>query len=222
MIRRASEQQCPDALSELVRACWYPLYVWARRQRISAEDAEDAVQAFLSKLLTQERIAQADPERGRFRSWLLSGFENHLRSERIRNKRLKRGSGATPISLDGAAAEELYLAEIPACLPADHAYDRAWALSILDEALTRLQRHTLEGNQPHLFEVLLPYLDAAHADSTFREQALRLEMKPDALRQSAVRFRKRYRHYLLEVASERLGINSEAQLLVELKRVLEG
>jgi DNA-directed RNA polymerase specialized sigma24 family protein len=221
LIRRASLDRCPYALSDLVHACWYPLYVWARRQQISAEDAEDAVQAFLAKLVTQDRISQADPQRGKFRSWLLAGFENHLRTERARNHRQKRGSGTSLISLDGVAAEELYLSEIPSSIPADHAYDRAWALAILDEALHRLQRHTLEGTQPHLFEVLLPCLDSAYPDSTFQEQAVPLKMKPDALRQAAVRFRKRYRQFLIEVASERLGITSEARLLVELKRILE-
>lgn len=221
LIRRASQEQCPDALSDLVHACWYPLYVWARRRQIPAEDAEDAVQTFLAKLVTQDRISQADPQRGKFRSWLLAGFENHLRTERAKSHRQKRGSGTTQISLDGASAEDLYLSEIPSGILADQAYDRAWALSILDEALHRLQRHTLEGKLPHLYEVLLPCLDSAYPDSTFQEQAVALKMKPDALRQAAVRFRKRYRQFLLDVASERLGITSEARLLVELKRILE-
>src|SRR5215475_12989822 len=60
------------ALEKLCCTYWYPLYVYARRQGHSPEDAQDLTQDFFARLLKHQYLELADPQRGRFRTFLLS------------------------------------------------------------------------------------------------------------------------------------------------------
>src|SRR5438034_10916228 len=82
-----------EALAELCRTYWYPLYAFVRRKGHSPHDAEDLTQAFFARLLEKNHVAQADRERGRFRTYLLAAFTPFLADERDKARRLKRGSG---------------------------------------------------------------------------------------------------------------------------------
>lgn len=209
-----------DSLESWASACWYPLYTWARRKDWPPEDAADAVQEFLGKICTRGLLAQADPSRGKFRSWLLTAFGNHLSSLRLRSRRLKRGGTATHLPLDLDQMEVFFQADMAEVLDPARAYMRAWALSLMDEALARLADHFAGSNRQELFEALLPALEASLADCTYQEVADRLGMSQAAVRQAVVRFRQRYRRLLLDVAGERLGITCESRLGEELRELL--
>ena len=220
LVRRASLGG--ESLETWTASCWYPLYAWARRKDFSPEDAADAVQEFLGKICTRDLLAQADPARGKFRSWLLTAFGNHLSSRRSKGLRLKRGGCAELLPLDVPGIEILFQSDMVAVSDPDRVYTRAWALTLMDEALARLADHFAAGGRGELFEALLPALEAPLADCTYEEVAARLGMSGVALRQASLRFRQRYRRLLLDVAGERLGINCEARLGEELRELLGG
>lgn len=218
LVRRACHGA--RAMDEWASASWYPLYVWARRKDCSPEDAADAVQEFLGKLCAGGLLAQADPSRGKFRSWILTGFTNHLRSRHARAARQKRGGGAEHLSIDPGDAEGFYQHDMAGFGDADKAYTRAWALTLMDEAMERLELHFKSSGREDLFAALLPALERPLPDSTYEETAASLGLSGAALRQAAVRFRQRYRRLLLDVAGERLGITCEARLSEELRELL--
>ncbi len=201
---------------------WYPLYAWARHKGRSPEDAADAVQGFLEKLCARGLLAQADESRGRLRSWLLTAFGNHLASDYTRAHRLKRGGGSVHVSIDWPTAENAYLADSTLCSNAEGLYSRTWAMTLMEEALDRLATHYSETGRAAVFEALLPALESPLAETTYAEIAPGLGLSPAALRQAAVRLRQRYRRALLDIAAERLGIASEAQLHAELRELLGG
>ena len=205
-----------------MRASWYPLYVFARQNGCPPEDAADAVQDYLGKICTRRLLNQVDPARGRLRSWLLTGFTNHLSNMRARALRLKRGGGAIHLALDHHGLEIFYQTDMGHLCDADRAYSRAWALTLMDEALARLKDHYAADGRDDLYEALLPALEAPFSAATHQESVAALGLSAAALRQAAVRFRKRYRRLLLDVAGERLGITCEARLAVELRELLGG
>lgn len=219
LVQRAARGGAAE-LDEWVRACWYPLYVVARQKELSPEDAADTVQEFLGKVCARNLLGQVDPARGRLRSWLLAGFTNHLSTRRTRALRLKRGGGISHLSVDRHNFEKHYQSDMAAITDVDRAYSRAWALTLMDEALGRLAVHYEAGGRGALFDALLPALEGPFAKSTYRETAVRLGLNEAALRQAAVRFRQRYRRFLLDVAGERLGITCEARLAEELREWL--
>lgn len=218
LVRRATAGG--KAMDEWASSCWYPLYVWARRNGCSPEDAADAVQEFLGKLCGAGLLGQADPSRGRFRSWLLVSFGNHLSSRHAKETRLKRGGGVPHLSIDLHELEILYRQDTSALENHEQAYTRAWALSLMDEALSRLEAYFEASGRMEWFATLLPVLEGPLPEMTYREAASRLGMNEAACRQAALRFRQRYRSLLLEVASERLGITCEARLAEELRELL--
>ncbi len=209
-------------MEDLAASCWYPLYVWARRKECSPEDAADAVQEFLGKICGTGLLSQADPSRGKFRSWLLTGFSNHLSSRNARAMRLKRGGGAPHVGIDLVEMERFYREDAGGIEDPARAYTRAWALSLMDEALSRLEAHFQSSGRGELFKALLPALERPFAEESYEEVAARLGMSGPALRQASLRFRLRYRRLLLDVAGEKLGITSEARLAEELRDLLGG
>jgi len=78
-----SLQAC-EAVERLCRGYWYPLYAYVRRRGHSPQDAQDLTQGFFAALLTGKSLAQADRERGRFRTFLLTAFDNFLHNEHDR------------------------------------------------------------------------------------------------------------------------------------------
>src|SRR4051812_30864101 len=104
-----------QALATLCEAYWYPLSAFVRRSGHQPEDARDLTQAFFARLLEKHYLRAADPERGRFRSFLLAAFKHFLSKERDRANAQKRGGGQHVLSLDFDEGESRYLLE-----PAHH------------------------------------------------------------------------------------------------------
>ena len=107
--RDTDSPEADAALAELCRTYWYPLYAFVRRKGHSPHDAQDLTQAFFARLLEKNYVAQADRERGRFRTYLLAALTHFLSDEWDKARRLKRGGGREFISFD--AAEERYRLE---------------------------------------------------------------------------------------------------------------
>ncbi|HSP44241.1 MAG TPA: hypothetical protein VLO11_15305, partial [Luteolibacter sp.] len=220
LVRRAAAGTA--ALDEWIGSCWYPLYTWARQQNWSPEDAADAVQEFLGKICNRNLLADADPARGRFRAWLLTGFSNHLSNAARKTSSIKRGGQHNQKHIDLQTLEQIYHHDMAAVVDPAQAYTRAWAITLMDEALLRLEAYFKSRDRSDLFHALLPALESPLPDSSYEESAARLGMTGPALRQAALRFRQRYRRLLLDVAGERLGITCHARLREELRELLGG
>lgn len=129
---------------------------------------------FSGKICTRGELDKLDRSRGRLRSWLLASFSNHLSTLRTRASCLKRGGGLKHVPVDRKGLETFYQSDMSAMSDADMAYSRAWALTLMDEALARLEDHYKAGGRDELFETLLPALESPLPDSTYEETAARL------------------------------------------------
>ena len=181
------------ALSSLCQTYWFPLYAHARRRGHHPHDAQDLTQEFFARLLERQALALADPARGRFRSFLLAAMNNFLATEWEKARAQKRGTGRPMVSLDFSAAEERFDLE-----PADHAtpdkaFDKQWALALLDEVLKKLEtEYEREGKQA-LFAALRPALTGARESQPYAELSARLGMSQGAVKVAVHRLRQRYR-----------------------------
>ncbi len=128
-----------EALEQLCRAYWYPLYAYIRRTGRGPEEAQDLTQDFFHHLLRSNWIARADPARGRFRSFLLGGLQNFLANDWQKSRRLKRGGNLELIQLDALEAEERYRIEPADTSRADKIFERRWAMTLLERVLARLE-----------------------------------------------------------------------------------
>lgn len=196
------------ALRELCEAYWRPLYTFLRRDGQSPEDAEDTVQGFFAALLSAPSIAGVEPDRGRFRSYLLGALRHYTAKQRAKAGALKRGGGSQTISLtiDGAGAEgelELSDAETP-----EAAYAHAWAVEILARTRGRLGQRYADDGRAELFATLEPFLLTAQAP-TYREVAESLGMTEPNARVAVHRLRNRFRGLLREEVAQTVATDAE-------------
>jgi RNA polymerase sigma-70 factor (ECF subfamily) len=194
-----SDTQAQAALDRLCRAYWYPLYAFARRQGNNPEDARDLTQEFFAQLLAKGGINRADPERGRFRSFLLTAFKNLLTNEWKRAHRQKRGAGAV-LSLDDPDLEARYQLEPAHVANPETLYERRWAETLLARVIERL-RAECDGDgadRARRFEVLKVYLVDDKGTLPLAEAAERLGLSLVATKGVVHRLRQRYREIFRE------------------------
>jgi RNA polymerase sigma-70 factor (ECF subfamily) len=187
-----------DALEKLCAVYWYPLYAFLRRRGHQPADAEDLVQGFIAHLLERGFFQAADPDKGRFRSYLLASLNHFVADAADRAGRLKRGAGGPLLSLDAVGAERRYALE-PAdpCNP-EQLFERRWALTLLDTVLQRLETEAAESGRANLFGQIKGVLLGDRGGVPYAELAPQLGLSEAALTMTVHRLRRRYRELVRE------------------------
>ena len=203
----ADSQRAHRALEHLCTAYWYPLYAFVRRQGHSPHDAQDLTQEFFARLLARNFLGDADPAKGRFRSFLLGTLKHFLSDEWDRARAQKRGGGQQPISLDAESAETRYQLEPADESSAEKIYERRWALALLDQVLKRLRDEFTRDGKEHVFDELKSALTGGKVP--YPEIAARLDMKESAVRTAIHRLRTRYRDIVRAEIAETVASPAE-------------
>lgn len=219
---RHQSAEAPQALEAICRAYWWPLYAFARRSGMGAEDAQDAVQGFFAALIEREALGRADPERGRLRTFLLSAFKNHMADDHDRRTAWRRGGRTQTLSIDELSAEERYRAEPADTATPDRLFERQWALTLLQRALDVLAAERNAAGRGAEMAVLRPFLDASGASgaSAYTEAANALGMSESNTRVAVHRLRHRYRKVLQEVIAATLENEDPAAVEEEMRALL--
>lgn len=205
------------ALEELCRVYWRPLYVFLRRQGNTAHDSQDLVQGFLQRLLERRDLATVSPEKGRFRTYLLTSLRNFMIKQAERQKAFKRGGGKVLIPLDAAEAERMSLPDLTAESP-EAAYDRQWARTVLSRALARLRNEHVARNKEGLFEVLVPFLEGADPND-YDTAGQKLGMRSETIAVTVHRMRRRLQELLRAEVMPTVGNSADAD--AELRELLQ-
>jgi DNA-directed RNA polymerase specialized sigma24 family protein len=198
------------ALAALCEAYWLPVYAFVRRGGRSAEDAKDLTQAFFTRVLEKGYFAEARSERGRFRSFLLTCLTHFLANEYDWRVALKRGGGQTRLPLEFDHGERTYLHEPVAYATPEHLYERRWALSVLDLAMSRARAGYEESGRSDLFAALRPYL-TGDEPASYAELATTLTTTEGALRVAVHRLRRAFARSLREVVAETVETPEEVE-----------
>lgn len=204
-----------DALGELCRLYWYPLYAFVRRQGHAPHDAQDLTQEFFARLIEKQWLGDVARERGRFRAWLLASMRHFLANEWNKVRTQKRGGGAPVVSLDETDAEGRYLHEPAALVDAEQLYDRRWALTLLDDVLARLQAEMRAAGKAGQFDAMKGALTGGQI--AYDVIAAQLGMKEGAARVAVYRLRDRYREVLRAAVAE--TVESPAEIEGELQHL---
>jgi RNA polymerase sigma-70 factor (ECF subfamily) len=195
---KVASAEAQEALEVLCQTYWYPLYSYVRRQGHQPDDAQDLTQEFFARLLEKHYLQSADPERGRFRSFLLTAFKRFLAKERDREKTKRRGGGRKLLSLDFEAGEKRFSLELAHEVTAEKIYEQHWALTLLDRVFARLRdEFDHEGKQKE-FNCLKVYLTGEAGAPSYQEAATELAMTEGAVKVAVHRLRRRYRDLVRE------------------------
>jgi RNA polymerase sigma factor (sigma-70 family) len=182
------------ALAALCRLYWYPLYAFVRRRGYSPEDAQDLTQGFFLHLLDHKALAQVDPLKGKFRSFLLASIQNYLSKEADRARCLKRGGEMQFVPLDAKNAEDLYRLEPTDYVTPEKLFDARWALTLLDKAMSLLCAEYAGQGKMATLETLKPFLHPINTEKlpSYEQVADQLEVSVGTVKMLIHRLRKRY------------------------------
>jgi RNA polymerase sigma-70 factor (ECF subfamily) len=193
---RRDTTRAQDALAKLCQTYWYPLYAYVRRRGYSPEDAQDLTQEFFARLLERQSLASADPNRGRFRSFMLGVMNHFLADEWNRARAQKRGGGATLLPLQFDTAETRYGHEPADKTTPEQNYERRWAMTLLEEVLRRLAEEYKQEGRAELFAELNPCLVGERTSQPYAALAARLGVNEGTIKSAVHRLRQRYRQLL--------------------------
>jgi RNA polymerase sigma-70 factor (ECF subfamily) len=197
------------ALEKLCRAYWYPLYAYVRREGYSPHDAQDLTQEFFAWLLESKHLRVANPERGKFRSFLLVRLKHFLSDQRKKARAQKRGGGQVVVSLDAELAEERYLLEPATELTPEAIFDQRWALTVMEQTVSRLREEYVAAGQTELFEELKHFQPLEGAGPSYAEVAARLGLSQSAVKSAIYRLRQRHRDLLREEIAHTVSTAAE-------------
>ena len=217
--RGEDSPRAEDALAELCRTYWYPLYAYVRRRGQGPHDAQDLTQAFFERLLEKGFLRAADRNKGRFRTFLLTAFDHFLANEWRRGQTRKRGGGRHLISLDDDSVENRYRLEPRHDESPERLFERRWALALLDQAMNRLEQETIASGKALLFDAVKPIIGGDRADLPHSQLAARLGLTANALSLALLRFRRRYgeliREEIARTVADAGSVDEELRHLME-------
>jgi RNA polymerase sigma factor (sigma-70 family) len=216
--RQQPSPESAEALENLCRAYWYPLYAYVRRCGHSPHDAQDLTQEFFRRLLEKRWLDSADREKGRLRTFLIVALKKFMSKEWRRASAQRRGGGDAHASFDTAFAETRFAADSHSLAP-DETFDQQWALTLLELTVNRLRAEFNAAGKPGEFEALKSCLMAERGGIDYADVAKRLGVNEGAARVAVHRFRKRfrevYREELAQTLSESEDLNEELRHLAQ-------
>ena len=223
MVMRA-RGEAPEARAALGERCenyWNPVFQFLRREGRDEDQSRELTQEFFSRVLAGSGIENADPGKGRFRSYLLGALKNFLSKQRRDAGRMKRGGDAFVESIDSGGSETspgIQVADPEAHLR-DAFFDRQWAFAVIQRGLTSVEASFAKGGKEMQFEVLKPWLMGDAEGSSQAEVAAQLGMTPGAAKVAIHRLRHKFGEAIRREIAETVDTDEEVQ--EELRYLIE-
>jgi RNA polymerase sigma factor (sigma-70 family) len=200
------EHKARDALAELCRTYWRPIFLFVRARGYSIEDAQDLTQDFFVTILKNDWLQHADRNRGRFRSLLLRSLQNFLMNAAEKAHAHKRGGGVEFISWDDWMAEAPSQLSIPVqaldSLPPERIFDLTWATTVVEHAFQRLREECERKGKLWLFQALGSHLTDERDELSYANLSRELGMAETAVKKQLHNMRQRYRSLLRDEVSQ--------------------
>jgi len=212
LVVAAGNPRPKEAGSALVSLCenyWYPLYAYLRRRSYSADQAQDLTQEFFVRVLEGRYLDRADPEKGRFRSFILTSLKFFVADEGDRDRAQKRGGGMVE-PLEFPSGEERYQREPAHDETPERIFERRWALSVLDRVVEKLRDEFAQHGHPEHFERLKVFL-LGQSDAPYAALAGEMNTSEGALKVAIHRLRKRYRELFRQEIADTVADPAEVE-----------
>ena len=212
LVVAAGDPQRKEARSALVSLCenyWYPLYAYLRRRGYRADEAQDLTQEFFIRVLEGRYLDRADPEKGRFRSFIMTSLKFFVADEGDRDRAQKRGGG-TVEPLEFPSGEERYQREPAHDETPERIFERRWALSLIDRVVEKLREEFVHHGRPEHFERLKVFL-LGQSDTPYAALAREINTSEGALKVAIHRLRKRYRELFRQEIADTVADPTEVE-----------
>ncbi len=189
------------SLATLCRDYWQPVFVYLRRHGQDEESARDLTQEFFARLLDKEWLEGLQREGPKFRAFLLVAVKRFLAVEHHRRTAQKRGGSAAALSLDTTDLPSLAAAEATP----EQAFDRHWALTVINRALGNLRAEVEAAGRGRLFAVVAEYISSEPEPGAYDAAAAALGLSRAAVAMAVHRLRLRLREKVRDEVAHTLA-----------------
>ncbi len=210
------------AMNEICRRYWYPVYAYLRCRGFDRPDAQDITQGFFLKIVTGGFMQNADPARGRLRSYLLGALGRHLADHLRYENAEKRGGRAIVLPLECQTSEERYERDLIDHRDPESIYLAAWARDLIDRVRDQLRIHYTRTKREELFDALQPCLGLDDDQTPYADLARKFDASQTAMRLQVFRMRRRFGKMLREEVAQTVEtpeeLNEELAWLAKMLR----
>jgi DNA-directed RNA polymerase specialized sigma24 family protein len=206
-----SPEERHQALEWLCRDYWQPLFRHARHRGLDHEDALDATQGFFARILAGEPFDRVAEERGRFRAWMLAAMNHYLADLQKHDSAQKRGGAIPNLSLDELVARDTAWEPVASTLTPDQEFDRNWALSVMEKAMTGLAEEYAKRGSSEQFTLLSPFLATRPDQRAYTQIADKTGTTSNSVAVAVKRLRDRFRERIRAAARETVGSEEEVE-----------
>ena len=211
----SGEGNAQDALAELCRTYWRPIFSFVCRRGYSTQDAQDLTQDFFVMILERNWLEHANPNRGRFRSLLLKSLQNFLINAAEKAHTRKRGGDVKFVSWDDWMSEAPSPIPISAqaldSLPPERIFDLRWAVTVVEHALRRLREECEGKGKLRLFHALSGYIAAERDEVSYAKLSTALGVSETAVKKQLRSMRLRYRSLLRDEVAQTVTDPAEVE-----------
>ena len=214
MVLQAGQGDAPgatEALENLCRAYWYPVYAWIRGKGHGAVEAQDFAQEFFASLLRRDSLAGVSAEKGRFRTFLIRSLQYFLTDQHRAEHAAKRGGGARLIEWDALDPAARYALEPATDDAPDTAFDRRWCQVLMARAFQRLEDEQAAAGRGEIIAVLKEFIGSAPDAGDYSRAAQALSLSQNAIAATVRRLRLRCREIILAEVMETVETREEAE-----------
>lgn len=198
-----------EALANLCKDYWRPLYTFALRRCRNVSDAEDLTQGFFEDLLSRDALSHARESRGKLRNFLLKSMQYYAATQYKAQNRIKRGGGKIHVVIDADEAEQLAAEGFRNEVTPEIEFDRTWARQLLSHVFDKLSVAYSEAGKSQLFDALKPQVVPGLEQQPYLEIAAELGTTEPSVRLAAFKLRSRYRKLLRETIRETVCTDAE-------------
>lgn len=209
--RTVSSPDYGKALTKLCETYWFPLYAYLRGRGYTIHQAEDLVQGFFAALMEKQGLRSVDPEKGKFRSYLLGALKHYLSDVRDQARTRKQGGGYTVVSLDSQSWEKRLNLESDSGLSPEQIFNRKWALTILQKSMHKLKAESAGAHESNVTELIIRYLVPSGENVPYKITAAELKMSEAAVKAAVYRLRRRYRELLKDEIAQTVTAEDEIE-----------
>lgn len=219
---RGDSVTASESLEKLCSIYWSPLYFFLLRKGIKSHDAQDLVQGFFERLLSNDGLKSVDPARGKFRTFLLKSITHYMQNEWKKDQALKRGGGMAWLSFDALDSDQLAVGNAPTrSTSAESSYDQAWAELMVKQVHQRLKKEYEKLGMSDRYILLKSHLlQNPRDEGYYASTASQLGLTESGMRSAMFRFRKRFaelfRQEIVQTVSDESGVDEEIRYLIEI------
>jgi len=202
LLEKETSGERAEAVGKIYQAYWRPLWAFIKARRFDQVEGQDVLQEFFLTLIRSDALSHFETRKARFRSYLLGALRHFIANYRRGQKTKKAGGDFKILAIEGLTELQMESVAYIERESADVAFDRAWAMTLIEAVRNRIRNHYKDKGKLALFEALEPCLPGSESKLSYDELAREFGVQPVSIRATASRMRRQFGVFLRELVAQ--------------------